>query len=643
MEALFISRPTTLLTMNFFTAVLPNLKKYVVLFQTRSPMVHHLLSEQQTLLEDFLSLFVKPEAVKATSEKWKQNREKVPIIEQQSYLRKLDLTTRENLLPLHQMFLGQEVHNLLEMKVGKSSFVSDENRKAFLQKAKQSYIACGQMLQKKMPLDNKALKVCSALDPQRRCGNDTRELLSKLPDFVPHLPQSDALSQEVRSYSVSQTLPSAAGCQIDEWWHKLKDRYPQLCQGALSMLSCFHGPIVESSFSAMTIIMDCHSARLSTEVFSSVQSVRHYVQARDTTALNLFAKKEPLTDPVNKRLAKNMQSAYKLNTNSQKIGRAQKSEKKAALGVEENPEQITVIQPKKDGQKKEETTGSKDTASTATPDRQVFFANLAKRLENAGNNSFYDLKNLARKVSSHLDKFAIECKSPQAKHYTTDQTALKLFPSDISGLLPVEIYGDGNCLPRCGSLFAFEHQRYHTEIRARVTIELALNEDFYISSSTEESMKKLPEIEIRDIFRQDACSAPKAGKYMGLWALHALSTVLGKPLQSVYPQLENSVLRPDYHRQLKPRQPRQPDETHSVGDSAFIPAVMWTRIGTSPPDVSWLPNHFVACLPGTVSVDTCQTFEPPLPSESLPTSASKKRKCPSTDIRSFFSKKQKTD
>ena len=87
--------------------------------------------------------------------------------------------------------------------------------------------------------------------------------------------------------------------------------------------------LVASSFSAMANIMDCHSARLSTEVFSAVQSVRHYIQARHTTALNLFAKKEPHSDPVDKQLVKNMQAAYKWNRDRQCIGRAQKTKKKS--------------------------------------------------------------------------------------------------------------------------------------------------------------------------------------------------------------------------------------------------------------------------------------------------------------------------
>ena len=332
LQALFLSGPRTLLMMSFFTAVLPSLKKYVTLFQTKSPVVHHLLTEQQTLLEDFLSLFVKPEVVKETSEQCKRDEAKAPIIDQLSFLRKIDLTQRENLLPLHQMFLGQEVQKLLVIKVGKVSFVSNENKKAFLQNARKSFVACGQVLQQKMPLDNKALKLCSALDPRRRCANETREVLSQLPNFVPHLAQSDAFLQEVRSYSVSQTLPPAADCQIDQRWQNLKDRYPHLCQGACAMLSCFHGPIAESSFSAMANIMDCHCAHLSTGVFSAVQSVRHYIQARHTTALNLFAKKEPRSDPVDKQLVKNMQAAYKWNRDSQSFERGQKTTESSNRG-----------------------------------------------------------------------------------------------------------------------------------------------------------------------------------------------------------------------------------------------------------------------------------------------------------------------
>ena len=63
--------------------------------------------------------------------------------------------------------------------------------------------------------------------------------------------------------------------------------------------------------------------------------------------------------------------------------------------------------------------------------------------------------------------------------------ASMLMPSDVSentsSLSPVSVSADGNCLPRSGSVLAFGQENFADEIRARLVIELALNEDYYLN------------------------------------------------------------------------------------------------------------------------------------------------------------------
>lgn len=61
-----------------------------------------------------------------------------------------------------------------------------------------------------------------------------------------------------------------------------------------------------------------------------------------------------------------------------------------------------------------------------------------------------------------------------------DESAYTLYPDDApQEMLPCAITGDGNCLPRCGSLFVFGSQNHATEIRIRTVVELAAYEEYY--------------------------------------------------------------------------------------------------------------------------------------------------------------------
>lgn len=57
---------------------------------------------------------------------------------------------------------------------------------------------------------------------------------------------------------------------------------------------------------------------------------------------------------------------------------------------------------------------------------------------------------------------------------TVDKASMSLVPNDdgLENLFPCLIYGDGNCLPRCGSLFAYGTENKHLDIRARIVLHL---------------------------------------------------------------------------------------------------------------------------------------------------------------------------
>ena len=62
-----------------------------------------------------------------------------------------------------------------------------------------------------------------------------------------------------------------------------------------------------------------------------------------------------------------------------------------------------------------------------------------------------------------------------------DKYASSLYPDDgLENMTAVKVYGDGNCLPRCGSLLLFGNEDAHVEIRVRTQVELLHHEDFYL-------------------------------------------------------------------------------------------------------------------------------------------------------------------
>ena len=66
----------------------------------------------------------------------------------------------------------------------------------------------------------------------------------------------------------------------DTWWFELKDKYPLLSKTSLALLTRFHGPKVESSFSVMGDVMDKKSGRMNVSTYSAIQTVKYSLNAK---------------------------------------------------------------------------------------------------------------------------------------------------------------------------------------------------------------------------------------------------------------------------------------------------------------------------------------------------------------------------
>lgn len=93
--------------------------------------------------------------------------------------------------------------------------------------------------------------------------------------------------------------------------------------------------------------------------------------------------------------------------------------------------------------------------------------------------------------------------------------------------------------------------------------------------------------EVDTIYQKEIVKISKNKTYMGIWQICSLSSVLGRPIFSVYPELGNVDVRRDLHRLVEPREKKQNS----------IAYIMWTTTRTDMRIQHWVPNHFVAVLP----------------------------------------------
>ena len=219
-------------------------------------------------------------------------------------------------------------------------------------------------------------------------------------------------------------------------------------------------------------------------------------------------------------------------------------------------------------------------------------------------------------LQMNCSKLSLPMFTPDTNHTNTNRTidedSVGLVPADIqvkTKKLPVQVLGDGNCLPRSGSMLVSGHENYYEELRVRIIVELVKNEDYYCN---ETNMRKglnneapkhttvayamysdhyipgelLPNSRIKKVFRDEVVGLCQPNPFMGIWQIHSLSSVLGSPIYSVYPDKGNPFVRKHLHRLIEPRTHKN-NKTH---------VIMWSNSRTDMPSQYWVPNHFVPLM-----------------------------------------------
>ena len=294
---LFADRKSTKLIAHFYISVLPLLKKYVLLFQTKEPLIHKIFDEQKQLLLDLLACFIAPEHLQIKTVK---------------ELCEIDISDENIHLAKQKMFIGSQTQIIM------SNRPCEKAAENFLTCAKQAYIDCAIYLQKTLPLNNKFLKCASAIDPTARGHQITCQRLEQLPSLlcnVLSLEEKEKYSHEIFQYQVDISLPSPVDDQgnlvrVDSWWAKifLMPKYFTLSKIVKAVLSCFHGPQVESSFSMMQDIIDKRSGKMEIETYSAIQTVKYKLLAEKKSAVQYFHRQD-IHQPVDAKLCKNLRSS----------------------------------------------------------------------------------------------------------------------------------------------------------------------------------------------------------------------------------------------------------------------------------------------------------------------------------------------
>ncbi|KAK7462559.1 hypothetical protein BaRGS_00038388, partial [Batillaria attramentaria] len=170
---------------------------------------------------------------------------------------------------------------------------------------------------------------------------------------------------------------------------------------------------------------------------------------------------------------------------------------------------------------------------SSSSDRSQYFKELSRNLQEAS--SFKEFQEISQKAEKEIKRWPIQCQSLlQADEFSPDLLSQCLYPTDAPvDLMPVRIFGDGNCLPRCGSLLASgsEHTLYE-EMRVRIAVELAVHEDHYLAGPRSDVYAQFSQYsgQTKDVYEKEAMQAVVPSTYMGIWQMQAVSSIIGHQL-----------------------------------------------------------------------------------------------------------------
>ena len=224
--------------------------------------------------------------------------------------------------------------------------------------------------------------------------------------------------------------------------------------------------------------------------------------------------------------------------------------------------------------------------------------------------TFEQLSTLSKAVKPEVNsKFSLKVKklTIQDVQGELDATAAALYPEvGTLGLFPMKVGTDGNSCPRALSVLAYGTEVYDIEMRCRLIVELASEEEKYLTPSnseleqeslntlasmSEEFSDNLSPAGIKFAFRQETLASVQAEVFMGLWQLFAAAEMFKCTIDVVYPVKGGEVLRRMHHRKIQPLQP--------CPSLTLCLHLMWSTSREDQTVEHWTANYILPLLPAS--------------------------------------------
>ena len=150
-----------------------------------------------------------------------------------------------------------------------------------------------------------------------------------------------------------------------------------LTEMARKLLSAFHGPAVESSFSTMGEILNSGCSRMDISTYAAIQTIRYSLAAHNTSAVAFFSKRDPVLEAVPKQLTNRIQKSWKTNEDRKEENRQADIDHRVSLGAPvqkpatKKAERQTILQEGQRGREENTSSNSKKQKTPATTESGV--------------------------------------------------------------------------------------------------------------------------------------------------------------------------------------------------------------------------------------------------------------------------------
>ena len=172
-----------------------------------------------------------------------------------------------------------------------------------------------------MLLINDFLKTLTVIHPMAILAKTTITLKTTLhlPEIVTSVlsstDQNENYEKEFTKIMVDPTLPPAI---VDK--KIVKGKCPLLSKMSLALLTIFHGPRVESSFSVMGDVMDKKAVRMNVCTYSAIQTVKCSLNAKtchafESKSVQVFQRLDRLKSPVISEVVEGIRNSWKVYKN----------------------------------------------------------------------------------------------------------------------------------------------------------------------------------------------------------------------------------------------------------------------------------------------------------------------------------------